>query len=459
MKSLYLKFVVITIGIMFLSGILSFLISNAYYHQELKPYNDQKNTKIALDIATFVNEQPTIDLEAYLESLSNIGYQLYLVDQNDTDTFFGSPFRDDTLSNATKESVLNGDVFHGMLYFSKGTFVTGFFANELTNSVGVPLTHNGENYALFLRPDIELLFSEMRTLFAWMLIIAILLSIIMVIISAKYLIKPITKLSKATKTLSNGNFNVELDVKRHDELGELSQSFLQMANKLEQMNDARKEFISNVSHDIQSPLSNIKGYTNLLENETLSSEDKAHHISIINNEIQRLSTLTRQLLLLASLDRNEDILKKEPFHADKQIKALIKSYQWLISEKELTLGYSLPDTEMLGDPSLLYAVWDNLLTNAIKYNKPNGTIDITIEQTDKTTSIAFKDTGIGIDKAHIAHIFDRFYRVDSSRTRTIDGTGLGLSIVASIVKLHNGQIQIDSKNNHGTTVIIVFPNY
>lgn len=459
MKSLYLKFIVITIGIMFLSGILSFLISNAYYHQELKPYNDQKNTIIARDIATFVNNQPTINIEAYLENLSNIGYQLYLVDQNGTGTFFGSPFRDDTLSNSTKERVLNGDVFHGMLHFSKGTFVTGFFANELTNSVGVPLTHNGENYALFLRPDIELLFSEMRTLFAWMLIIAILLSIIMVIISAKYLIKPITKLSKATKTLSNGNFNVELDVKRHDELGELSQSFLQMANKLEQMDDMRKEFISNVSHDIQSPLSNIKGYTNLLEREVLSSEDKAHYISIINNEIQRLSTLTRQLLLLASLDRNEDILKREPFHADQQIKALIKSYQWLISEKGLTLGYSLPDTEMLGDPSLLYAVWDNLLTNAIKYNKPNGTIDITIEQTDTITSITCKDTGIGIDQTHIAHIFERFYRVDSSRTRTIEGTGLGLSIVASIVKLHNGHIQIDSKDNHGTTVIIALPNH
>lgn len=459
MKSLYLKFVVITIGIMFLSGILSFLISNAYYHQELKPYNDQKNTKIAQDIATFVNEQPTINLEAYLENLSNIGYQLYLVDQNGTDTFFGSPFRDDMLSNSTKERVLNGDVFHGMLHFSKGTFVTGFFANELTNSVGVPLTHNGENYALFLRPDIELLFSEMRTLFAWMLLVAILLSIIMVIISAKYLIKPITKLRNATKTLSNGDFNVELDVKRQDELGELSQSFLQMANKLELMDEMRKDFISNVSHDIQSPLSNIKGYTNLLENEVLSSEDKAHYISIINNEIQRLSTLTRQLLLLASLDRNEDILKKEPFHLNQQIKTLIKSYQWLISEKGLMLSYSLPDTEMLGDSSLLYAVWDNLLTNAIKYNQPSGTIDITIEQTDMTTSITFKDTGIGIDETHIAHIFERFYRVDSSRTRTIEGTGLGLSIVASIVKLHNGQIQIDSKDNHGTIVIIAFPNH
>lgn len=457
MKSLYLKFVVITIGIMFLSGILSFLISNAYYHQELKPYNDQKNTKIALDIATFVDEQPTIDLEAYLENLSNIGYQLYLVDQNGTSTFFGSPFRDDTLSNSTKERVLNGDVFHGMLYFSNGTFVTGFFANELTNSVGVPLTHNGENYALFLRPDIELLFSEMRTLFAWMIVIAILLSIVMVIISAKYLIKPITKLRKATKTLSNGDFNVELDVKRQDELGELSQSFLQMANKLEQLDDTRKEFISNVSHDIQSPLSNIKGYTNLLENETLGSEDKAHYISIINKEIKRLSTLTRQLLLLASLDRNEDSVKKEVFHLDKQIKYLIKNYQWLIGEKELTLGYSLPETEVMGDYSLIYAVWENLLTNAIKYNKPNGAIDITLAQTDTTISIMFKDTGIGLNETQIARIFDRFYRVDSSRTRTIEGTGLGLSIVARIVKRHNGQLRVNSKEDEGTTFIIELP--
>ncbi|MEH7252778.1 HAMP domain-containing sensor histidine kinase, partial [Neobacillus niacini] len=301
MRSLYVKFVVITIGIMIFSGIFAFLISNTYYQQKLKPYNDEKNTKIALNIAAFVEDHPNINLKEYLENLSAIGYQMYLVDNSGDENYFGALFRDNTLSASTKEQVLNGEIYHGILHFPQETFVTGFFANELKNTIGVSLTHHGINYALFIRPDIKLLFNEMHILFGWLLALMIILSIVMVLVSTKYLVKPISKLTAATKSLSTGNFNVDFDINRGDELGELSRSFLLMTKKLEQMDDMRKEFTSNISHDIQSPLSNIKGYTNLLESESISSEKREHYVSIINGEIERLSTLTKQLLLLASL--------------------------------------------------------------------------------------------------------------------------------------------------------------
>jgi methyl-accepting chemotaxis protein len=258
MKTLYVKFIVITIGMMFISFILAFLISNIHYQQTLKPVNDQKNTKVALDIATFAAEHPTINLMEYLESISLVGYQMYLVDRNGNEFFFGEPFRDKNLSESTKQTVLNGHIFHGILQFPQKTFVTGFFANELKNSIGVPLNNNGQSYALFIRPDIKFLFNEMHILFGWILVLSITLTIIMVLINTKYLVKPISKLTKATKSLANGDFNVEFDINRHDEVGELSHSFFRMARKLEQMDDMRKEFISNISHDIQSPLSNIK---------------------------------------------------------------------------------------------------------------------------------------------------------------------------------------------------------
>lgn len=457
MRSLYVKFVVITIGIMIFSGILAFLISNTYYQQKLKPYNDQKNTKIALDIAEFADNHPDINLEEYLENISSIGYQIYLVDNSGEESYFGAPFRENTLSNSTKEQVLNGHIFHGILNFPHETFVTGFFANELKNSIGVPLTHNEEKYALFLRPDIKLLFNEMHILFGWLLALTIILSIVMVIFSTKYLVNPITKLTTATKSLSNGNYNVDLDITRHDELGELSHSFSRMANKLEQMDDMRKEFISNISHDIQSPLSNIKGYTNLLESESISPEEKNNYISIINEEIIRLSTLTKQLLLLASLDRDEDILRRKSFNVGKQMKELIRNYQWQIAEKGITLGFTLPDVEINGDPSLLNTVWDNLLTNAIKYNQSNGSIEISIEEKEKSVLVTFEDTGIGMNDKEKERIFDRFYRADTARTRSVEGTGLGLSIVAAIVKLHGGLIHVNSIENEGTTFVVELP--
>lgn len=457
MKSLYIKFIVVTIGIMILSSIVAFIISNAYYQQKVKPYNDQKNTQISLDLSEFVDEHPDIDLTEYLNHISSIGYQIYVIDQSGKEIFYGAPFREKALPASTKEHVLNGGIYHGILHFQRGTFVTGFFANELENTIGVPLAHNGKKYALFLRPDIKLLFNEMHILFGWLLALTILLSIILVMFSTKYLVNPISKLTTATKSLSQGNFKVELDITRHDELGELSHSFLVMARKLEQMDDIRKEFISNISHDIQSPLSNIKGYTNLLESESLSPEERVRYISIINGEINRLSTLTKQLLLLASLDRDTDIMQKQTYNVGKQLKELIRNYQWLIGEKGIMLSYSIPDIIITGDPSLLNTVWDNLLSNAIKYNKPNGNIEIAIEEKYSSILIIFKDTGIGMTNIDKERIFDRFYRVDTSRTRTIEGTGLGLSIVATIVKLHNGQIHVDSKEDVGTSFAVELP--
>ncbi|HHW36612.1 MAG TPA: HAMP domain-containing histidine kinase [Bacillales bacterium] len=457
MRTLYVKFVVITIGIMVLSSIFAFLVSNTYYQQKLKPYNDQKITKIALSIAAYTDGHSDMDLDEYLKNISTIGYQIYLVDQSGDASFFGEPFRDKLLSNIVKEYVLNGNIYHGILQFPQETFVTGFFANELKNTIGVPITHNGKNYALFLRPDIKLLFNEMHYLFGWLIVLTISLSIIMVVISTKYLVKPISTLTTATKSLSNGDFNVAFEITRHDELGELSQSFLRMARKLEQMDDMKKEFISNISHDIQSPLSNIKGYINLLENKNISQEERSHYVSIINSEIRRLSTLTKQLLLLASLDRNEDIINKKRFNVGQQIKELIRNYQWLISEKNIMLSYFLPDIEVIGDPSLLNTVWDNLLTNAIKYNKPDGSIEISIEKKQESIFVTFKDTGIGLNHTELERIFDRFYRADTARTRTVEGTGLGLSIVWTIIKLHGGHISVNSKDKEGTTFIVELP--
>jgi signal transduction histidine kinase len=458
MKSLYVKFVMIIIGIMIISSGFAFLVSNVYYQQKLKPANDQKNTKIAQSIVSFVGgDNSSVDLQDYLENISTIGYQIYSVDTTGNESFFGAPFRDKRLSFSTKEYVLKGSVYHGMLHFPKRTFVTGFFANELENTIGVPLEYQGKKYALFIRPDIKLLFNEMHYLFASILILSIALSIVMVLFSTKFLVKPISNLTKATRSLANGQFNVELSDTRHDELGELTRSFLSMSRKLEQMDDVRKEFISNISHDIQSPLSNIKGYTNLLENESISQEERTQYISIINSEIRRLSTLTKQLLLLASLDRNEDIMKEKSFNVGKQIRELVQNYQWVVSEKEIMVSYSLPDIEITGDPSLLNTVWDNLLSNAIKYSKPNGSIDISLEQKGEYISVTFEDTGIGMKNTELERIFDRFYRADLARTRTIEGSGLGLAIVATIVQLHGGHISVSSNEEVGSTFIVEIP--
>ncbi len=454
MKSLYVKFAVTTITIMVVSGLLSFMFSNFYYQQKLKPYNDEKITNIALEMSDYIESNRDVQLHQYLENIASVGYQMFIVDDEGNKSFFGDPFRDRTLSNDTVQSVLNGDIFHGILQFPQETFVTGFFANELSNTIGVPIKHHDKHYALFIRPNIKMMFNEMHILFAWLLIAMIILSIILVLISTKYLVNPITKLKTATKHISEGDYSIQLEIDRKDEMGELAISFTNMVKKLEKLDDMRTEFIGNITHDIQSPLSNIKGYVQLLEKDSIAKEEKEQYVSIIHKEINRLSKLTDQLLLLASLDRYDGLMKKQRFSLSEQLKEIIYQYQWLIHDKELTVTYELPETSIDGDQSLLYNVWENLLTNAIKYNRENGSIDIKIKQKHDLIEVYFKDEGIGIDKSAQNRIFDRFYREDAARDRMVGGSGLGLSIVASIVTLHEGRIHVESEKGVGTTFIV-----
>ncbi|MEH6991957.1 HAMP domain-containing sensor histidine kinase [Neobacillus drentensis] len=457
MKSLYGKFALTTIFIMVLSGVLSFVISNLYYQHSLKPQNDDKITNFALEISNYIQKDPNINLNNYLNHIGLIGYQIYIVNDDGVEQFFGNAYRDKTISKKAIDLVIAGEIYHGINQFPHKTFVTGFFANELKNSVGVPFTYQQQNYALFIRPDIKMMFNEMHLLFAWLLLTSILLSIIFVSISSKYLVKPIVKLNQATKIVSEGNFAIHLDINRKDEIGDLAASFMNMSRKLAKVDQLRKELISNVSHDIQSPITNIKGYLNLLDDEEKSNEKKQNHIKVIHSELNRLSNLSKQLLLLSSIESKKDLMDIKEFNVAEQIISVIQQYRWRINERELMLSYSLPETKLSGDPFLLYSVWENLLTNAIKYNLENGSIDITLTNTSDSIKVQFKDSGIGLAVEQIERIYDRFYRADPSRSKAVEGTGLGLSIVQSIVQLHQGKIVVENGKDSGTTFTVILP--
>lgn len=457
MKSLYIKFVVVTIGIMLFSSVLAFALSNVYYQHNLKPENDAKITKIAESITSFAESHPEIGLKDYLDQTSSIGYQIYLVNNEGKETFFGAAYRETDISVSVVDSVLEGETYHGILHFPSKLFVTGFFANELTNTIGVALEHNGENYAIFIRPDIKLLFNEMHFLMAWMLILTIIFSMLLVVFSTKYLINPIRKLKEATNVVAKGQYTIKLNTSRNDELGDLAKSFSDMALKLLRTDEQRKEFIANVSHDIQSPLSNIKGYTDLLTKPSLSLAERQQYSAVISQEINRLSSLTKQLLLLSTLDQGSSILTKKRFALDEQIKQVIQNVQWSIQEKRIMLSYDLERVELYADPSLMYNVWDNLISNAIKYNRINGSIEIVLRQFGDYIQVYVKDSGIGMTEGEMVRIFDRFYRADSSRTRSIAGTGLGMSIVGSVISLHKGKVWIKDSSKKGTTIIVELP--
>ncbi|WPK10506.1 HAMP domain-containing sensor histidine kinase [Lysinibacillus louembei] len=454
-STLYFKYIVVTLAIMFFSGVLALLATNAYYHRVIKEQNDAKNVAIVQKMTQYIMENEQLNLDAYLQTLANVGYQLYVVDGQGQDTFYGSAFRLTELDDSVKHAVLEGQIYHGMRDYPRQLFITGFFANDLTNSVGVPFHYNGEKYALFVRPDIRMLFSEMHVVLGNMMLISLVATLMAILLAAWYLVKPIRALTKATKQIAKEDYDVTIEIARTDELGLLAKSFNKMAQDLKQQDETRKSFIRNISHDLQTPLQNINGYANLLKSKELTDENRLHYADIIEAETGRLSSLTTQLLLLNSLDELAYKRQQTAINISEQIERIVMKNQWLIEQKELAIWLQLDEAIFDGDETLLENLWENLIANAIKYNRQGGEINITVQSDSAVITIKIADTGIGIEQEHLPHIFKRFYRVDEARQTK--GTGLGLAIVQEIVHFYNGQITMNSKENAGTTIIIKLP--
>ena len=267
MKSLYSKFVVVTLAIMVGSATLGFLLVNTYYHQQLKEQNDHKNVGIAQEMVAFIEKNPNVPLAESLEVFGSSGYQLFLINNKGNSNFYGGPFRESSLPLSIKKAVLDGNIYHGMRDYPKETFVTGFFSNELKNSVGVPVTYNDERYALFIRPNIKMLFTEVHVLLGGLAAAMLIFSLLAMLIVARKMIQPITVLTEATRKMANERFDGSITISSKDEIGQLAKSFQLMANRLKENDQVRKDFMSHVSHDFQSPLQNIQGYAQLLADE------------------------------------------------------------------------------------------------------------------------------------------------------------------------------------------------
>ncbi|WP_419960548.1 sensor histidine kinase [Psychrobacillus sp. BM2] len=450
MKTLYSKFVWMTLLIMFASGTIGFMIVNTFYHQNLKEKNDEKNVEVANSIGELIESSNLDSITPLLKSIGDTGYQIYIVSEEDEESFYGGDFRIHEISDSIVEKVLNGEVYHGMREFPKETFITGYFSNELTNTVGVPFTYDDKRYALFQRPNIKFLFNEIHLLLGGLAGAMILISVIAMLIVAKRMIDPLTKLTIATNKIANEDFQVPILVNQRDEIGQLADSFRNMVKQLEASDRYKKEFIARVSHDFQTPLLNIQGYAALLKSGDLNS----NYAEIILKEAKRLSSVMKQLLLLTSLDQANTRTKKKFFQLDDQLKKVVLKFRWLLDEKEISIQLQLKKVELLGDKEMLEYVWENLISNAIKYNHSPGEIQIEMTETTEYVQVIIQDTGIGNKKTNYGQWTERFYREDAARSTQIEGSGLGLAIVKEVIQSHNGMLSFESIEPHGTKVCV-----
>lgn len=315
---------------------------------------------------------------------------------------------------------------------------------------------------IVLSLPVQDIFDQVAQANSQIMLVVLVASIIVIIISfliAKVITKPITALTDIIKKMSKGEIHQRVKVTGKSELSQLGQAFNTMSEQLERVEENRNNFVSDVSHEIKTPLSSMKILVeSLIYDQSGNVEMHKEFLGDINNEINRLSYIVNDLLQMVSMEQDRVVINHDKVNISKLTSLVFKAMTPIAERKEITLIYG-NDTDAIvwGDKIKLQQAVTNLVDNAIKYTLPGGEVQVSVEEKELSVVIRIADTGIGIPEKEIPHLTERFYRVEKARSREAGGTGLGLSIVERIVKLHNGAFSITSEEGVGTTIDIILP--
>ncbi|QJD86604.1 sensor histidine kinase [Cohnella herbarum] len=460
MKTLYVRIVLTFMAVAFVSGIIGVVLTSLYYQEKTKTNNEDKILQMGQSIRELYGQDSEMNLDTYLTGIAALGFQIYAVDESMRGKMFGGAFKRGKLTDEEIQSVLSGDIYHGMKEENNRLEIFSLFENSVRNTVGIPLpTKDGSN-ALFIRPNLEQQIGEIRIIVAVLLGFTFLVSLVMIVILTRFIVKPLQVLKKATQQIGKGDFNVGLEKSRNrkDEFGDLAEHFARMAESIRQLDRMRQEFVANVSHEFQTPLTSIQGFARAVLDKQVNAKQSERYLTIIEQESKRLSSLSKQLLKLAALDKEDQRLQMTTFRLDEQIREIIIMLEWQWSEKRLNLELELPEISIAADAHLLYEVWLNLISNGIYFTPIGGTVSVEIRDDGADGIVVeIRDSGIGIPESELKLIFERFHKADKVRSRSSSGSGLGLSIVSKIIALHQGTIEVRSEVGKGSTFIVRFP--
>ena len=270
---------------------------------------------------------------------------------------------------------------------------------------------------------------------------------------------PLKNLIRAAKEYSSGNYNYALTLKGLSEYRDLGAAVSYMAGELGKLDDYQKKFVANISHDFRSPLTSIKGYAAAIMDGTIPHEMQDKYLNIILFETERLTKLTSNLLELNRFENHGAFLDITSFDINHIIKKTSESFEGACRKKKITLNlvFSSKSTKVDADMGKIQQVLYNLIDNAIKFSHSNSKIKVSTEEKGDKLFVSVKDYGIGIPKESIKKIWERFYKIDSSRGKDKKGTGLGLSITKEILLAHNENINVISTEGVGTEFIFSLP--
>ena len=455
-KKLILFYIIVIVGI---TVILAALVSVVY-----------KNDYIARKEESLINHGKNISNEyvsGYNGGIVNydaIQYELRVLQNTDkADVFIiggdgtvyittegGSRWMGETITNELVSEILTGQIVT-----VKNERLSMF--SEPVLAVGYPIvmgnTVSGGILMCVAMPEIEEAVGEVyRTAVKFMLIASAVVIIVLYVFTRK-ITKPLAEMNEAAKIIADGSFDKRVIVSGKDEIGQLGESFNNMAESLEKQEIQRRNFIANVSHDLRSPLTSINGYVSAMLDGTIPEENHEKYLNVVSQEVNRLSKITNDIVALSSAQSSTLNLDIEKFDINELIRDTVKSFKKQAEDKKMYLKLLLEDKEtfVLADRDKIQRVLYNLLDNAFKFTAEEGEITLEVASSEnEKILVSVEDTGSGISPEDQKQVFNRFYKTDSSRGTYKESGGLGLSIAREFINAHGESIGIVKSDDRGT---------
>lgn len=376
----------------------------------------------------------------------------------------------------------NGHITHGnIMEFNEGNHLPDDWIAQLQNGDTVEgeryNSDTEENFYYFVEPifddeafeggvmifsSIDELHNKMHNVRDWVfraIAATILIAIGYTFFIVWYLSRPLVNMEKATREIAKGNLTTRVEVNSQDELGSLGSAINDLSVELNNYRKTRSEFLANISHELRTPASYLIGYANLIKQGKYETpEELDRYASVIEGEASRLAKLIQELFALSKMEEGEYTLQIQEVDLEDFVQTLHAKMKLKASEKGLAATVQLHgnDRAFFTDGMKLEQILLNLLENAINYTE-QGSVSLQVEMGEEHIEFIVEDTGAGIPESDQSLIFDRFYRVDKSRSRATGGTGLGLAIASELAKQISGTIQMESEEDKGTRFIVKFP--
>lgn len=342
----------------------------------------------------------------------------------------------------------------GPKYYEISTFFGEYRSMHLT--VLLPIASNMTTMGYFsISKPMSTIYSVRDTFLTDLFIVTVvnfMLSLFILFLFTFAVYKPLGKITEGAKEFASGNLGHRIRVHSNDEMGYLADTMNFMADELKKNTDYQRKFISNVSHDFRSPLTSIKGFSEAMCDGTIPPEMHERYLKIISRETDRLDKLTRGVLMLNSMDQDTAVLNMEKFDINEVLRSTAAVFEGSCRKRKISIRLVLLGEHLMvfADRERIEQVVYNLLDNAVKFSDKNSEIELETSEKHGKCFVTVRDKGCGIPKDHLTHIWDRFYKADSSRGKDRSGTGLGLSIVKEIITAHNQTISCVSTENVGT---------